>query len=387
MQKPRKGSSFFRNGKPVQRRAHLWTPPTADPERAHPSGQTAAALGAMAATEEELPPLHRVHHRFDLGVPVEDKADRLDTEIGVVEFTEDLIVGFDAAPSPVTEAESWDMVVEAADRYARLSAFIAAEQGLTCEELCGRPERFKAQDTSDIPPRRVRDAVKRRRGERVHSDDELVDRIVATLEGSVDEDPAVLLKAANCFRSYLLQNKAALYLDSTLDAEINLTSALQSTDLRGPLARLQLGDNRTLDDNGSAISTSYTFDAAAHAADPLLSGVDAAAMVKLERDFTRSPSTPFIERFSAGVRVNLTDEWSVEVENLRPNPQIRRVYNDGTGKRVLEVRTWSSLWRSTSSTDVLVLAADFRRPFYTRHAADNVVGFSRRNDKRAEQGR
>jgi hypothetical protein len=46
------------------------------------------------------------YYKYSIGEPVELKAERLDTEISWVDFTEDLVLGFNDEPSPTTEQEA-----------------------------------------------------------------------------------------------------------------------------------------------------------------------------------------------------------------------------------------------------------------------------------------
>lgn len=105
--KPRKGSSYINSkGNRVVRRDHTWKPPSGgDSGNSGTVSGKSTAAGLVDLAQDSKAPAG-IWYRYEIGEPVETKPEWLDTEIGRVEFTEDLVLGFNDAPQPLTQDEA-----------------------------------------------------------------------------------------------------------------------------------------------------------------------------------------------------------------------------------------------------------------------------------------
>jgi hypothetical protein len=342
-----------------------------------------AGLGGLA--EEPPPPSTptvKVRNRFDLGEPVATKADWLETEIGRVDFTEDLVLGFDDDPSPQSTEEAWALMVEAADRYARLTAFIAAEQGLTCDELNQMYTRWGEQNK--LPhPKDIQGAVQRATGESSATGDALADKVVYALDGSAKEDPEIILAAAAGYAKIMKNNKELSVHSSSGSPEYNLETAIEIHKYD------KYGETMWNSDPRHDIhNEQYCVNSEVPYADKILERVDPAVLETLDNTFDRPQGLPQVEKFPAGIRINLTAETSLEISEVQDDTaqEPGKMYTWGHIKRIKTtngkrlVVSQGEFWGRTSGTAELVLAAaDFTRPMSIGWEPNSMVGFKNRN--------
>lgn len=151
----------------------------------------------------------RVKHRYDLGCSVREKADVLNTEIGVVFFTEDLVAGFEDCVPPITEDGIWELVREAAWRYAKLTAFVAAEQQMDIQELLHLS--IVQGDLGVVHPKVVVEALGRTELLFASREEMLAENVLYALDHSRQvEDREVILDAALGYELYLSYNAKEL---------------------------------------------------------------------------------------------------------------------------------------------------------------------------------
>jgi hypothetical protein len=378
MLRPRKGRQFInQNGNAVSVRPHPWSPPTGNGEPTTSGSvrpqHTAAltSLGDDVTTPE--PPMHRAHYRFSLGEPVVMKAAWQDTEIGRVDFTEDLVIGFNDRPPPLNEQEAWELIKEAADRYARLTAFIAAEQQETIEETNNKKGFGGKHDHQTPHPVRVLEALRRRRGE---GEDPELDRVVAALDGSGVEDADVLIRAAEGYNHYLFD--ASLNRDRQIISEYNLDYA------RGIITGEFFRRDTAMLIDPPQVKFHYD---GAHPADKILSLLPPNILASIEDTADLSPSTPFMERHKGGVRFNLSNERAIEIvfeqeldtrykkgDKLIERGVIRRI-NTVNGEKVVVA---ADGWSSRRGGEQFLIATDFTRPLPIGWKPNARVGFAGR---------
>jgi hypothetical protein len=320
------------------------------------------------------------HTRFDIGEPVEEKVDWLDTEIGRVNFTEDLVLGFNDEPAATTKKEAWDIVIEAADRYARLVAFVAAEQGFDCEGLNARVDRFGHQ-TKMPHPVTIKELIGIIREE---GEDPVLDKVVAAFERNRTEDEELLLRAAEGYARYMentdLSEKYAGYTEHNLEAAIGILSQLS-------------GRGGTFTDDSYPLNPPEAHVGADKltAAAMLKDTLDPDALEALRTNYERSPDTPLVEEFNGGLRINVTDTESLEIVageyggnlgGLYWNSGVRRVTTK-SGERVV---TASGAWRGTfSNKEELLCAANFTRPLAVGWEPGGRIGFRNRTTQNGIQ--
>jgi hypothetical protein len=340
-----------------------------------------AKMGLESLTQEPFVPQVTVTYRFDFGELVERKPDWLDTEIGRVDFTEDLVMGFDDEPPPQSYDEAWDMIVEAADRYARLTAFIAAEQGKTCDRIANMYTRIGDKYPTEHP-HVIMEAIERHRDGPIQGDEEL-DRIVKTLDGSLDEDQKILMTAAKCYAKILKENALLSSRGSLGSSEFNLNDALTMHQNKGSGRNMWNYEPRYdiyIDDFVKNTTVPY--------ADQILSTIPQDVLTEIEKGSTRPEGVPFVEKFPAGIRLNMSEDVSLEISEVldgtgwEPDKlykwgKIMRVKNENGERVVLSESDWSE----SRATERLRIAADFTRPIKPGWEPNQMVGFKNRNEE------
>jgi hypothetical protein len=262
------------------------------------------------------------------------------------------------------------MVVEAADRYARLTAFIAAEQGLTCQKLNDRVDR-NGYASNTPHPKDVQKVVGIIRGE---GEDPTLDKVVAAFERNTEDDKEMLVKAARAYGEHMwneeLSGESSGITERNLDHAIMIVSGSQGTfnDRDYPLDQPEAyvgADSQTT-------------------AQMLKKTIDPEALEHIRTRYQRSPETPLVEELNGGLRINITDTESLEIAAVKLghhrgkpywNSGIRRVTTKN-GKRLV---TASNSWGGTfSDAEALLAAANFTRPINLGWEPGGRIGFRRR---------
>lgn len=223
---PRSGTNFVNSkGTAVSREAHMMTVRKGQSgnavightkkdgkgrEKRDDVKDSLLAVVSEPETPEVFVPSRKVKNRFDLGEPIATKPAALDTIIGRVEFTDDLVAGFEDDVPPQNTKEMWGMMEEAALRYAKLTAFIMAEQDLNAAEM-GKKLGRKGQDYEWLDPRDVIKAAEMQNKLNNEEDLPLDERVILSLDPDKDKDSkSVVLKAADQYRLYISDNSREL---------------------------------------------------------------------------------------------------------------------------------------------------------------------------------
>jgi hypothetical protein len=313
----------------------------------------------------------RFRQRFDLGIPVELKADELETEIGLVRFTEDLVMGLDDEPSPTSKREARDMILVAAERYALLTAYVAAEKNVSIDNMIGFVDRFHG-GTSD--PLTVLEAV-----ERLRSNDE-ADHVIYALDGTAEKDRNIVDLAAVGYSTYIVTNREALIEndDTSQPVEANLKYARsilsdfdpeRPTDGYGYWPLNPLGDSEHDD---------QVFEA-------LMDTVDVETLDRIRSYVTPPSGKPFMEPHPSGFVLHLDGSRSIEVAHRISDvgwcSQVRRVVTRDDQRVVTATEMVGP--EDKTLNNILGCAYNFNRPLSPYSNERVMVGFSRRNQMKS----
>lgn len=312
--KKRSGSSWIskKTGKQIVRKDHEYTQTRFaakedTPHKVVNRKEVASAL-EQKATLVETPSIEQLERdrpdfspRFNILGSVFEKPAYLETEIGRIDFTEDMISGFEERKPPRSKRELWAIAEEAAERYARVTAFMAADQNVTIEEIISRPDSYGNQKNK-IHPTQVLEALQRKQVQR--GDIEVGDgeRVWWALEGTTpEEDNQLLLEAATLYESYLRAN-APEFLEGDSPSVRDVDTKIWET-------------VRILRDyeNGKVIfKHPNPFSGNSGSVERIRSMVHQDGLDYLRSIHGGHPDKPFVEYLPNGLRVNLTEDKTLD---------------------------------------------------------------------------
>lgn len=317
-----------------------------------------------------------VRERFDIGKPVVDRKECLETEIGDVRFTEDLILGFDKQASPVNREQAENMVLEAARRFALLVAYIAAEQNIKLDdihEIVGVHHKYN-------DPREIMVSIRRLQGKGG-------DRILGILGGLRAEDENLVLQSSQEYGKYIEANRDQLVEGVTNAYEFNLNYARNIMQGYDP-DRSMLDSVRSID-----TPTSYTKMSGVPPADLLIGLLGEENINKLNKRFYVPNEKEFLEKCPSGIVINLDEQRSLEIVNkssvgftihqeLEWSTQIHRVISSPEQGRIVTASHHVFMYprqHPTALKEAFSLAPDFTKPMDKSAHVKRMVGLKHRS--------
>jgi hypothetical protein len=301
IKKIRKGNTHMREGKAVTVRSHPWAPAS---KQTNTDAEQNCVKAQRIQLEEmtKLPnnPKRKIKNRFDIGEKLKDKAKFLDTELGEIRFTPELVSGFDTRKPFYTKEEGEKVVLESAERYAFLTAYIAAEQNLTVQELLDM-EDFSTRKM--LHPSDVLDAV-----DRLFEPD-AAQQVIYALDKSENEDRGIVMDASRGYARYLSDNYEELFEGDRYTREVNLQNAQDVFSGFDPEAESSRG---LYSMKSKSLWKGYPFP---NSEEQLKNVLPDEFLDKFKNE-NRASVKPFVERLPSGLIVNIDDRQSVEVVNL-----------------------------------------------------------------------
>lgn len=306
IERPRRGSVYLnRWGSVVSRREHTFraraahaTPPSPqvhEPQVIRQQLEDVAGEGNPGS----FIPSRRIQFRFDLGEPVATKPAYMNTIVGRVDFPGDLLSGFNRVAPPTSRKEAWNIVEEAALRYAKLTAFIMAEQNVDAVDM-PRNHMLDRRGVKEewYDPRDVVAAVEDRRLLAQGSDDQVAERVILALSPKDEEKRKLemISGAAAHYRSYLEDNAEEIDLGAR-NIQFVLRDALETVDEHDRYGWLAEFNNHPERLNSYGTAADYAREQ-----------LEIHIFEEWEAEFLGSGTRPFIEDDERGLRINLSEE-------------------------------------------------------------------------------
>lgn len=299
----------------------------------------------------------RFHYRFHLDRKANGTRKTLQTELGPVHFTEELTSGFDHSPSPLSTAEAQQMICEAGRRYALLSAYTAAEKGVTLNQLASLTSdnnRFQAD------PKQVLIAYRRLTGEGPQ-------KIINTLANTKQKDIDLMIKAAELYQAFLTPDNPHDTYDSN---QLNLNYAKNILQGYNPEKDDPKNVRMTLDAINFRLPAK-TF----MPAQIILTALYTQPTHKKIKQNLAPHQTMLVKIFPAGITITFDENHGIEIltRNIKSRKeyidsewetQIRRTVKEDTRKLYVATfhmrETLQNTFRKLS--ELLVCAANFTKP-------------------------